>query len=125
MFGGCDLHPGNVSESYFHVAFQGSLTLSFQGSSYKAAPDVSPKVDVVVQELNKDPGTSAVMQVLMNYTFPQLVRGLIEAGKSDLEKQGQPVFLNLTFIGSFLRTFPSRTSLLFGHGDREGSMRAC
>ncbi|XP_058516465.1 antigen-presenting glycoprotein CD1d-like [Ochotona princeps] len=90
VFAGCEVHPGNVSESYFHVAFQGSLILSFQGTSYKAAPDVSPKVDVVVQELNKDPGTSAVMQVLMNYTCPQFVRGIIEAGKSDLEKQVKP-----------------------------------
>ncbi|XP_023564337.1 antigen-presenting glycoprotein CD1d-like, partial [Octodon degus] len=44
-----------------------------------------------IKELNKDQGSREMVQSLLSGTCPQLVRGLIVVGKSDLEQQVKPV----------------------------------
>ncbi|XP_007945944.1 antigen-presenting glycoprotein CD1d [Orycteropus afer afer] len=87
---GCEVHAGNGSESFFHVAWQGIDILSFQGTSWEPAPEAPPWVQVVSKVLNLDQGTKEMVQWLLNDTCPQFVRGLVEAGKSELEKQEKP-----------------------------------
>lgn len=90
---GCEVQPGN-DPPHFHVAYQGSPLLSFQGNSWVPAPEAPFGINVVIQVLNQDRGTKEMLQELLNNTCPQLVRGLLQAGKTDLEKQGQPAFLS-------------------------------
>lgn len=90
MFAGCEMHPGNTSESFFHVAYQGMHVLSFRGTLWETAPGTPPFVKLVVKELNLDHGTREMIQELLNNTCPQFVSGLIEAGRSELEKQVKP-----------------------------------
>lgn len=90
VFAGCEMHPGNASESFFHVAYQGMHVLSFRGTLWEAAPGTPPFVKLVVKELNLDHGTREMIQELLNNTCPQFVSGLIEAGRSELEKQVKP-----------------------------------
>jgi hypothetical protein len=84
---------------------------------------------LVIRILNGDQGTREMVQWLLNDTCPQVVSGLLEAGKSELEKQGQPAVLALlsTWVPSgFLHPrilLPLRIRERKGLGrDREGVM---
>ncbi|XP_057350909.1 uncharacterized protein LOC118930748 isoform X1 [Manis pentadactyla] len=83
---GCAILAGNSSESAFHVAFQGREILSFQGM-WVPVPDAPKWVGAASKVLNQDRGTSATIQWLLNDTCPRFVRGLLAAGKADLETQ--------------------------------------
>uniref|UniRef100_A0A7N9D8Z5 CD1d molecule n=1 Tax=Macaca fascicularis TaxID=9541 RepID=A0A7N9D8Z5_MACFA len=85
---GCEVHPGNASHNFFHVAFQGSDILSFQGTSWEPAQEAPLWVNLAIQVLNQDKWTKETVQWLLNDTCPQFVSGLLESGKSELEKQG-------------------------------------
>ncbi|XP_058395502.1 antigen-presenting glycoprotein CD1d isoform X2 [Diceros bicornis minor] len=87
---GCEVHPGNTSESFFHTAFQGRDILSFQGTSWVPAPDAPQWAKKIIGVLNHDQGTKEAVQLLLNDTCPQLVRGLLETGRSELDKQVKP-----------------------------------
>ena len=43
--------------------------------------------------LNRDQGTKETVHWLLRVICPELVRGLLQTGKSELEKQGQPAFV--------------------------------
>ncbi|XP_037681561.1 antigen-presenting glycoprotein CD1d-like isoform X2 [Choloepus didactylus] len=87
---GCEVLPGSVSKSFLHVAYQGKDLLSFQGTSWKPAPGTLPGVQTVINVLNQDKGIVETVQWLLNDTCPRFVSGLLEAGKSELEKQVKP-----------------------------------
>ncbi|XP_034523238.1 antigen-presenting glycoprotein CD1d isoform X3 [Ailuropoda melanoleuca] len=87
---GCELRAGNISESFFHAAFQGGEIMSFQGAYWAPAPDAPDWAGRAAQALNQDQGTRKTLQSLLNDTCPQFARGLLEAGKSELEKQVKP-----------------------------------
>lgn len=78
----------NASESFLHVAFQGEYILSFQGTYWKKVPEAPSWLDFPIRVINSDLGTRETVQLLLNDTCPQFVRGLLEAGNSELEKQG-------------------------------------
>ncbi|XP_029791726.1 antigen-presenting glycoprotein CD1d-like isoform X2 [Suricata suricatta] len=87
---GCTVLPGNTSQSFFQAAFQGEEILSFQGSAWVPAPDAPVWASRASRKLNEDQGTRKTLQSLLNDTCPQFVRDVLEAGKSDLEKQVRP-----------------------------------
>nr|XP_048280672.1 antigen-presenting glycoprotein CD1d isoform X2 [Myodes glareolus] len=88
---GCDVYSENVSESFFYAAYQGEYILSFHGTSFQKAPDAPPWTAFVIEVLNGDRGTLETLQWLLYDLCPQFVHGLLEAGKSELEKQEKPV----------------------------------
>ncbi|XP_051012876.1 antigen-presenting glycoprotein CD1d [Acomys russatus] len=88
---GCEVYPMNASESFLHVAFQGEYILSFQGTSWQKAPEAPAWLELPIRVINSDLGTRETVQLLLNDTCPQFARGLLEAGKSELEKQEKPV----------------------------------
>ncbi|XP_019523707.1 PREDICTED: antigen-presenting glycoprotein CD1d-like [Hipposideros armiger] len=87
---GCEVHPGSPSESFFHTAFQGRDLLSFQGTSWVPAPHAPDWIKTVCKLLNQDQGTRETVQWLLNDICPQFLRGLLEAGQPELEKQVKP-----------------------------------
>uniref|UniRef100_A0A8C8XUS0 Ig-like domain-containing protein n=1 Tax=Panthera leo TaxID=9689 RepID=A0A8C8XUS0_PANLE len=87
---GCEVLPGNTSQSFFHGAFQGQEILRFQGTSWVPTPSAPVWADRVSRKLNEDQGTRKTIQLLLNDTCPLFVRDILEAGKSELEKQGEP-----------------------------------
>nr|XP_034356587.1 antigen-presenting glycoprotein CD1d isoform X2 [Arvicanthis niloticus] len=91
LYAGCELYPGNASQSFLHVALQGEYVLRFHGTSWQTVPGAPSWLDLPIKVLNADQGTSETVQTLLNDTCPQFARGLLEAGKSDLEKQEKPV----------------------------------
>ena len=90
---GCELLPRNISESFLRAAFQGKDVLSFQGMSWASAPDAPPLIEEVIKVLNQDQGTKETVHWLLHDICPELVRGLLQTRKSELEKQGQPAFV--------------------------------
>uniref|UniRef100_H0VPN4 CD1d molecule n=1 Tax=Cavia porcellus TaxID=10141 RepID=H0VPN4_CAVPO len=90
MSAGCKAYPGNASENFLHVALGGIHVVSFQGTSWKSVPGAPFLVNRAVEELNKDRGTREMVQSLLNDTCPQVVSGLLEEGKSELEQQVKP-----------------------------------
>ncbi|MEJ1277687.1 antigen-presenting glycoprotein CD1d-like isoform X1 [Cricetulus griseus] len=88
---GCEVHSGNTSENFFNVASQGQHILSFQGTSFQKAPDAPPWTELAIKVLNTDQGTRETIQQLLNDTCPQVLYGLLEAGKAELDKQEKPV----------------------------------
>lgn len=87
---GCKLLPRNTSESFLHAAFQGRYVLSFQGMSWVPAPDAPPWIEELCKVINGDQGTKETVHWLLHDVCPELVRGLLETGKSELEKQVKP-----------------------------------
>ena len=83
---------GNTSESFLRAAFQGRDVLSFQGMSWVSAPDAPPLIEEVIKVLNQDQGTKETVHWLLHDICPELVRGLLQTGKSALEKVGQNGF---------------------------------
>ncbi|XP_055258433.1 antigen-presenting glycoprotein CD1d-like [Moschus berezovskii] len=90
LSGGCELLPRNISESFLRAAFQGRDVLSFQGMSWVSAPDAPPWSQEVCNVLNGDQGTKETVHWLLHVICPELVRGLLQTGKSELEKQVKP-----------------------------------
>lgn len=119
MSAGCEVHPGNASNNFFHVAFQGKDILSFQGTSWEPTQEAPLWVNLAIQVLNQDKWTRETVQWLLNGTCPQFVSGLLESGKSELEKQGQPAFLTpyIPLQGS-KRAFPFQGSHPFEHSKK-------
>ncbi|KAM9108096.1 antigen-presenting glycoprotein CD1d isoform 1-T1 [Megaptera novaeangliae] len=87
---GCEMLPGNTSESFIRVAFQGRDVLSFQGTSWVSAPDAPPWGQMACTVLNQDQGTRETVQWLLYDICPRFLRGILETGKSELEKQVKP-----------------------------------
>ncbi|KAM7331375.1 hypothetical protein ACRRTK_010564 [Alexandromys fortis] len=129
MSTGCDVYSENASESFFYVAFQGEYILSFQGTSFQKAPDTPPWTDLVINVLNGDQGTRETLQWLLNDTWPQFVRGLLEAGKAELEKQEKPeVWLSsglspkhghLQFVCHVSGFYPKPVWVMWMNGEQE------
>lgn len=87
---GCEMYGGNATESFLHVALQGKYIVRFHGTSWQKVPEAPSWLDLPIKVLNADQGTNEMVQTLLNDTCPQFVRGLLEAGKQDLEKQEKP-----------------------------------
>ncbi|XP_048670596.1 antigen-presenting glycoprotein CD1d-like isoform X1 [Marmota marmota marmota] len=87
---GCEVHPGNISEHFLHVAYQGEHILSFQGTAWEPVLQAPQWVDLVIKDLNQDQGTRKTVQWLLNDICPEYVNDVLETGKSELEKQVKP-----------------------------------
>ncbi|XP_010953893.1 LOW QUALITY PROTEIN: antigen-presenting glycoprotein CD1d [Camelus ferus] len=88
--GGCEVLLGNTSKSFLDIAFQGKAVVSFQGTFWVPDPDSPPWVQKACKVANQDRGTRETVQWLLDSICPGLVRGLLETGKSELEKPVQP-----------------------------------
>uniref|UniRef100_A0A8D2AQ58 CD1e molecule n=1 Tax=Sciurus vulgaris TaxID=55149 RepID=A0A8D2AQ58_SCIVU len=88
--GGCRLHAGQASESFLNGAYQGSDFLSFQGSSWEPSPGAGSRAQKVCRVLNLYEDIKEIVQSLLDDICPQYLGGLLEAGKSDLERQVKP-----------------------------------
>ncbi|XP_077881079.1 antigen-presenting glycoprotein CD1d-like [Ictidomys tridecemlineatus] len=108
LSGGCEVHPGNDSEHFLHVAHQGEHILSFQRTAWEPAPQAPQWVDLVIKVLNQNKGTKETVQWLLNDICPQFVNGLLETGKSELEKQVKPE----AWLSSGLSPGPGRLLLV-------------
>ncbi|KAM7054626.1 LOW QUALITY PROTEIN: T-cell surface glycoprotein CD1e, membrane-associated-like [Molossus nigricans] len=90
VLSGCRLHPGKASESFLNAAYQGSDFLSFQDNSWKPSPGAGSLAQNVCKLLNHYRVIKEIMKRILRDTCPQFLAGLLEAGKSELERQVKP-----------------------------------
>ncbi|XP_059758453.1 T-cell surface glycoprotein CD1e, membrane-associated-like [Balaenoptera ricei] len=87
---GCLIHPGKASESFLNGAYQGSDFLSFQENSWKPSPGAGSRAQNVCKVLNHYKFIKEIIQSLLSDTCPRFLAGLLEAGKSELQRQVKP-----------------------------------
>ncbi|XP_045697468.1 T-cell surface glycoprotein CD1e, membrane-associated [Phyllostomus hastatus] len=87
---GCRMHSGKASESFLNGAYQGSDFLSFQGNFWKPSPGAGSQAQKVCKVLNHYQVIKEIVQSLLVDTCPRYLAGLLEAGKSELERQVKP-----------------------------------
>lgn len=88
------MYAGKASESFLNGAYQGSDFLSFQGNYWKPSPGTGSQAQNVCKVLNHYRVIKEIVQHLLSDTCPRFLAGLLEAGKSELERQGEPNFLS-------------------------------
>ncbi|XP_058393496.1 T-cell surface glycoprotein CD1e, membrane-associated-like isoform X1 [Diceros bicornis minor] len=86
----CQMHAGKASGSFLYGAYQGSDFLSFRGNSWKPSPGAGSQAQNVCRVLNHYRIVKEIVQNLLSDTCPGYLAGLVEAGKSDLERQVKP-----------------------------------
>ncbi|XP_066123597.1 T-cell surface glycoprotein CD1e, membrane-associated-like [Saccopteryx bilineata] len=87
---GCGMHSGKAPESFLNAAYQGSDFLSFQDTSWKPSPGAGIQAQNVCKMLNHYRVIKEVVQALLSDTLPRFLSGLLQGGKSDLERQVKP-----------------------------------
>ncbi|XP_008507994.2 T-cell surface glycoprotein CD1a-like isoform X1 [Equus przewalskii] len=90
VVGGCDLHFGKGSVGYMRVAYQGSDFLSFQSNSWLPSPNGGSKAQHVCRLFNSDQITLEKIHRLLSDTCQRFLLGLLDAGKSYLQRQVKP-----------------------------------
>ncbi|XP_012886073.1 PREDICTED: T-cell surface glycoprotein CD1e, membrane-associated isoform X1 [Dipodomys ordii] len=87
---GCTMQPGKAYKSFLNGAYQGLDLLSFQGSSWEPAPGSGRRAQNVCRVLNQYLIIKEIVHSLLSDTCPRFLAGLLEAGKSELERQVKP-----------------------------------
>ncbi|XP_066123586.1 T-cell surface glycoprotein CD1e, membrane-associated-like isoform X2 [Saccopteryx bilineata] len=87
---GCAMHSGKAPESFINTAYQGSDFLSFQGNFWKPSPGAGILAQSICKMLNRFRIIKEVVQSLLSDTCPRFLSGLLQGGKSDLERQVKP-----------------------------------
>ncbi|XP_034865786.1 T-cell surface glycoprotein CD1e, membrane-associated-like [Mirounga leonina] len=87
---GCTEHAGKASGSFLNGAYQGSDFLSFQGNSWQPSPGAGSRAQKVCAVLSNYLDIKEIVQTLLSHTCPRFLAGILEAGKSELERQVKP-----------------------------------
>lgn len=89
MLAGCTWRAGKPSGSFFNGAYQGSDFLSFQGNSWQPSPGAGSRAQKVCAVLNRYRDIKEIVLSLLSHTCPRFLAGILEAGKSELGRQGE------------------------------------
>lgn len=86
---GCTEQAGKALGSFLNGAYQGSDFLSFQGNSWKPSPGAGSPAQKACEVLNNYLDIKEIVQSLLRDTCPRFLAGILKAGKSELERQGE------------------------------------
>lgn len=89
MSAGCTVCAGKASGTFLNGAYQGSDFLSFRGDSWQPSPGAGSRAQKVCAVLNQYLDIKEIVQTLLSYTCPRFLAGILEAGKTELERQGE------------------------------------
>uniref|UniRef100_A0A8D0YZJ6 Ig-like domain-containing protein n=1 Tax=Sus scrofa TaxID=9823 RepID=A0A8D0YZJ6_PIG len=87
---GCLSRPVKASESFFNGAYQGSDFLSFQGNSWTPSLGAGSQAQNACTVLNHYRVIKEIVEVALYDICPRFLAGLLQAGKSELERQVKP-----------------------------------
>lgn len=96
-------------ETFLNGAYQGLDFLSFQENSWKPFPGAGSRAENVCRVLNHYRIIKEIVQKLLSDTCPRFLAGILEAGKSELEKQGEPNSFSPPIPGASTPVFESYT----------------
>ncbi|XP_045710926.1 T-cell surface glycoprotein CD1a-like [Phyllostomus hastatus] len=87
---GCELHSGEVKLDFWQLAYQGSELLSFQNSSWVPSPEGGTRAQQVCKILNQLTVFKKIIHWRISNTCPRFLLGLLDAGKTDIQRQVKP-----------------------------------
>lgn len=99
------MHAGKASGSFLNGAYQGSDFLSFQGNSWKPSSGAGSQAQNVCNVLNHYRVIKEIVQILLSDTCPRFLSDLLEAGKVELERQGEHNFLSSHILSALTPVF--------------------
>uniref|UniRef100_A0A667I6L4 Ig-like domain-containing protein n=1 Tax=Lynx canadensis TaxID=61383 RepID=A0A667I6L4_LYNCA len=88
--GGCELHLGEASVGFVRVAYQGSDLMNFQNTSWWPSPKGGRRAQQVCTVFNQYHVVNVRTQAQINDICPHFLLGLLDAGKTDLQRQVRP-----------------------------------
>ncbi|XP_078297052.1 T-cell surface glycoprotein CD1a-like isoform X2 [Panthera onca] len=88
--GGCELHLGEASVGFARVAYQGSDLMNFQNTSWWPSPKGGRRAQQVCTVFNQYHVVNVRTQAEINDICPHFLLGLLDAGKTDLQRQVRP-----------------------------------
>uniref|UniRef100_A0A8C0S3Q3 MHC class I-like antigen recognition-like domain-containing protein n=1 Tax=Canis lupus familiaris TaxID=9615 RepID=A0A8C0S3Q3_CANLF len=115
---GCDSHFGEASAGFLQLAYQGSDLLSFQNTSWRPSPEGGSRAQKVCSLFNQDHVSHEIVRKLLNEICPWILLSLLDAGKADLQRQGQSCSLPPSFLHPALRNL--HDAFKFRRGPRPG-----
>uniref|UniRef100_A0A8C7BY98 Ig-like domain-containing protein n=1 Tax=Neovison vison TaxID=452646 RepID=A0A8C7BY98_NEOVI len=86
----CDSHFGEASVCLLKIAYQGTDHLSFQNTSWWPSPKGGRRAQQICRLFNQNHVSNEITQKLLSDTCPRLLLGLLDAGKTHLQRQVKP-----------------------------------
>ncbi|XP_019062627.1 T-cell surface glycoprotein CD1c3-like [Fukomys damarensis] len=86
---GCELRSGERPKSFLQAAFEGSDFLSFQDMVWVPSAEGGGQAQKVCDLLNQYEGIKETVNNLIRNVCPRFLLGLLDAGRLDLQRQGQ------------------------------------
>uniref|UniRef100_A0A8D2ATS1 Ig-like domain-containing protein n=1 Tax=Sciurus vulgaris TaxID=55149 RepID=A0A8D2ATS1_SCIVU len=90
MATGCELHSGKNFIGYVQLAIQGTDFLSLQNETWLPSPKGGKKAQHFCRLLNLNQAFTHVVQRLLSDTCPRFTLGVLDAGKTHLQRQVKP-----------------------------------
>lgn len=99
---GCELHFGEPSVGFMWIAYQGSDLVIFQNKSWWPSPKGRRRAQQVCRLFNQYHVINVRLQAHISDTCPHFLLGLLDAGKTHLQRQGQSCSFPPRFLYSAL-----------------------
>ncbi|KAF3823000.1 hypothetical protein GH733_010436 [Mirounga leonina] len=99
---GGELHFGKPSVGFMWIAYQGSDLMIFQNKSWWPSPKGGRRAQQVCRLFNQYHVINVRLQAHISDTCPHFLLGLLDAGKTHLQQQGQSCSLPPRFLYSAL-----------------------
>ncbi|XP_073896079.1 T-cell surface glycoprotein CD1b isoform X3 [Macaca fascicularis] len=87
---GCELHSGGAIVSFLRGALRGLDFLSVKNASCVPSPEGGSKAQKVCALIMQYQGIMETVRILLYETCPRYLLGVLNAGKADLQRQGNP-----------------------------------
>ncbi|XP_044122120.1 T-cell surface glycoprotein CD1a-like isoform X1 [Neovison vison] len=87
---GCELHFGERSVGFMRIAYQGSDLVIFQNKSWWPSPKGGRRAQLVSRLFNQYHVINVRLQTHISDTCPRFLLGLLDAGKTHLQRQVRP-----------------------------------
>ncbi|XP_022346707.1 T-cell surface glycoprotein CD1a-like [Enhydra lutris kenyoni] len=87
---GCELNFGKVLECYLRIAYQGLDLVNFQNMTWQPSPEGGSRAQEICKLFNQYHVVNKIAHVHINDILPRFFLGLLDAGKSYLQRQVRP-----------------------------------
>ncbi|XP_042538094.1 T-cell surface glycoprotein CD1c3-like isoform X3 [Dipodomys spectabilis] len=87
---GCELSSSESAKGFMQAALEGSDFLSFQNTTWVPSPEGGKQAQKACDLLNLYEGIKQIVENLMSKTCPRFLLGILDAGKTYLQRQVRP-----------------------------------
>uniref|UniRef100_A0A8C6A6K3 MHC class I-like antigen recognition-like domain-containing protein n=1 Tax=Marmota marmota marmota TaxID=9994 RepID=A0A8C6A6K3_MARMA len=95
---GCELHSGKAFVGFLQIAIQGFEFMSFQNETFLPSPKGGEKAQKACLLLNLSPAFKHTIHRLISDICPRFTLGLLDAGKTYLQRQAPHRSLGLILL---------------------------